>query len=472
VTPSPIWDDTALRDALEYFDPDLVYVVRESSDVRVVSRLRRAFDGPVVSAGGPADVPDGDGRRYHVRLSRGRRRCSRTVPKTTRRRPRSTSSVTISSRRLDAVMLESTLAGREPIARYQSRASGTATVLTGALEAGYDHVRGADRRRRAGHDTGSGSRPVAPLRCGRTRLSHLRPARFGGRLVGPGRPVRAASACQRRADDRTAPPERMGYETRARPSPRPPRRTSARSRGSARRRLERSATARFARGVTCRAAPTSWSRRRPRPRRRCSSTSKRTATVDDHLVDRGLRSPTRRVRTSSTPIRPATSRARRPASSSRGWLPSTTRRRSSRGTATHLITNTSKGVHRPRRAGVPRLLAGRRFHVRSLRLGGAARTRRVARPNEPTRGRGRGAGAVTGREPRQPSTGRASRSGSGGCSRANGPRLPAPRTAAAATAARLEPLSTGRPPESTARRTSGNWPRSPLGDRDGPCRDR
>jgi len=132
-------DDTALRDALEYFDPDLVYVVRESSDVRVVSRLRRAFDGPVVSAGGPADVrtetvagitfvfagsaslledrPEDDETQTAEYVV-----CDDIEPTT------------------DAVMLESTLAGREPIARYQSRASGTATVLTGALEAGYDHV--------------------------------------------------------------------------------------------------------------------------------------------------------------------------------------------------------------------------------------------------------------------------------------------------------------------------------------------
>jgi len=290
-------DDTALRDALEYFDPDLVYVVRESSDVRVVSRLRRAFRRAGRLRRRPRRRSDGDGRRYHVRRSRGRRRCSRTVPKTTRRRPRSTSSVTISSRRPTPSCWSrpSPVANRSPATSRASERDGDRADR--CARGGLRSRLGADRRRRAGHDTGSGSRPVAPLRCGRTRLSHLRPARFGGRLVGPGRPVRAASACQRRADDRTAPPERMGTR-RARPSPRPPRRTSARSRGSARRRLERSATAR-ARSrshVSC-AAPTSWSRRR-RPTRDAAVRRHRNgrATVDDHLVDRGLRSPTRRVR--------------------------------------------------------------------------------------------------------------------------------------------------------------------------------
>ncbi len=125
--------DAALRDALEYADPDLVSVVRESSDVRVVSRVRRAADLPVVSTAGPAeirtetvagtsfvfapsasllaDAPDAD---YVV--------CDDIAPTT------------------DAVALEATLAGRDAIARYRARSSREPTFLTGALPASYDHV--------------------------------------------------------------------------------------------------------------------------------------------------------------------------------------------------------------------------------------------------------------------------------------------------------------------------------------------
>ncbi|QLK27031.1 ribonuclease H-like domain-containing protein [Natrinema zhouii] len=132
-------DDTALRDALSYFDPDLVYVVRESSDVRVVSRLRRAFDGPVVSAGGPADV-----RTETVAgitfVFAGSVALLEDLPEDEETPTAEYVVCDDIEPTTDAVMLEATLAGRESIARYQSRASGTASVLTGALEASYDHV--------------------------------------------------------------------------------------------------------------------------------------------------------------------------------------------------------------------------------------------------------------------------------------------------------------------------------------------
>ncbi len=137
--------NAALSDLLEYVAPDLIYVVREASDVRVVSRLRRAFDGPVVAATGPADVRletvagvsfafastislledpsdaagDADAcdpwdAEFVV--------CDDIAPTT------------------DPVALEATLAGSDALARGLSRTSEPTTFLTGALEASYDHV--------------------------------------------------------------------------------------------------------------------------------------------------------------------------------------------------------------------------------------------------------------------------------------------------------------------------------------------
>ncbi|WP_254524658.1 ribonuclease H-like domain-containing protein [Natrinema caseinilyticum] len=208
----------ALEDALEYFDPDLVYVVRERSDIRVVSRLRRAFDGPVISAAGPAemrtetvagvsivfssapsllgDLSDeqvdtaGDPWNAHFVV------CDDLEPTT------------------NAVSLDATLSGRDAVARYQSRSSAPTTFLTGALEASYDHVweatvegdpvrlpvRGVAPLRR------SGAAELACLTCdrrGSVAVSSVPADRFGLRAlsgVGPATADRLRST---------------GYDTRA-----------------------------------------------------------------------------------------------------------------------------------------------------------------------------------------------------------------------------------------------------------------
>ncbi|WP_254765069.1 ribonuclease H-like domain-containing protein [Natrinema marinum] len=130
----------ALADLLEYVDPDLLYVVREDTDVRVASRLRRAFDGPVVAAAGPADV-----RRETVAGVSFAFASSVSLldPNEVDGPERSDADFVVCddiAPTTDPVALEATLAGRDALARYRSRASESTTFLTGALEASYDHV--------------------------------------------------------------------------------------------------------------------------------------------------------------------------------------------------------------------------------------------------------------------------------------------------------------------------------------------
>ncbi|WP_222918146.1 ribonuclease H-like domain-containing protein [Natrinema sp. SYSU A 869] len=129
--------DAALRDVCDYFKPDLVYIVRESSDVRVVSRLRRAFDGPVVSAAGPADVRTETAADVSFAFA-----SSAALLENAPNDALSAEYVVCDDIEptTDAVTLEASLAGREPLIRYSAQAGGSPTVLTGALEASYDHV--------------------------------------------------------------------------------------------------------------------------------------------------------------------------------------------------------------------------------------------------------------------------------------------------------------------------------------------
>ncbi|WP_226007714.1 ribonuclease H-like domain-containing protein [Natrinema salinisoli] len=217
--------ETALRDLLEYFDPDLVYVVRESSDVRVLSRLRRSFDGPVVAASGPADVrtetvagvsfvfagsaalladarDDAPPADFVV--------CDDIEPTT------------------DAVALEATLAGSESIASYYARASGSPTVLTGALEASYDHVwdvtvdgrpvrlpvRGVAPLRR------SGAAELACLTCdrhGSVAVSSVPADRFGLRALAGVGPTTAARLRENGYNTRAAVAEAAEADLRSLP---------------------------------------------------------------------------------------------------------------------------------------------------------------------------------------------------------------------------------------------------------------
>ncbi|MGQ3410725.1 ribonuclease H-like domain-containing protein [Natrinema sp. LN54] len=130
-------DESALRDVLGYFDPALVYVVRDASDVRVVSRLRRAFDGPIVSAAGPAEVQTetvGDVSFLFAGSTALLEDAAESDP--------SADYIVCDDLEptTDAVSLEATLAGHEAAACYRARAGGDPTFLTGALEASYDHV--------------------------------------------------------------------------------------------------------------------------------------------------------------------------------------------------------------------------------------------------------------------------------------------------------------------------------------------
>lgn len=179
--------EPALCDVVDYFDPALVYVVRDSSDVRVVSRLQRAFDGPVVSAAGPAEIQTetvGDVTFLFAGSTALLEDAAETHPNADYVVCDDLEPTT------DAVSLAATLAGREAAARYRSRASGEPTFLTGALAASYDHVwettldgesvrlpvRGVAPLRR------SGAAELAGLTCNRTgsvAVSSVPADRFG-----------------------------------------------------------------------------------------------------------------------------------------------------------------------------------------------------------------------------------------------------------------------------------------------------
>ncbi|MDF9744219.1 ribonuclease H-like domain-containing protein [Natrinema salsiterrestre] len=215
----------ALRDVLEYFDPDLVYVVRESADVRVLSRVRRAFDGPVVAASGPADgrtetvagvsfVFAGSAALLEDALDDAPPAdfivCDDIEPTT------------------DAVALEATLAGGKSVARYHVRASESPTVLTGALEASYDHVwdatvdgrpvrlpvRGVAPLRR------SGAAELACLTCdrrGSVAVSSVPADRFGLRALAGVGPATAARLRENGYDTRAAVAEAAEPDLRSLP---------------------------------------------------------------------------------------------------------------------------------------------------------------------------------------------------------------------------------------------------------------
>lgn len=208
----------ALRDLLEHFDPDLVYVARERSDARVVSRLRRSFDGPVVFAGGPAKIRTETVAGVSITFSSAASLLGDPADEQvdTTGDTWNADFVVCDDLELttDAVSLDVTLSGRDAIARYQSRTSATTTFLTGALEASYDHVwdatvdgdpvrlpiRGVGPLRR------SGAAELACLTCdrhGSVAVSSVPADRFG---------LRALSGVGPTTADRL---RSNGYDTRA-----------------------------------------------------------------------------------------------------------------------------------------------------------------------------------------------------------------------------------------------------------------
>ncbi|RQG99027.1 ribonuclease H-like domain-containing protein [Natrarchaeobius oligotrophus] len=133
----PDGSDSVVRDVLGHFAPDLVYAIREGTDARIVSRLRRAFDGPVVSAAGPAtaraETIDGVTVAFADSLSL----LEDDVPE-------DADYVVCDALQIgrNRVSLDATLDGLEEIARYQDRSSADAetTFCSGSLPANYDHV--------------------------------------------------------------------------------------------------------------------------------------------------------------------------------------------------------------------------------------------------------------------------------------------------------------------------------------------
>lgn len=145
----------AIADLLTHFDPDLVSVAREKTDMRVVSRLRRACDLPVVHARGGADVRIETVDDVTVAFASSldfvggaATADERTVPEDANDEtvPADSDYVVCDDLRTasDAVSMEAMLDGLDHIARFQARADGETTFLTGALPANYDVVWRAD----------------------------------------------------------------------------------------------------------------------------------------------------------------------------------------------------------------------------------------------------------------------------------------------------------------------------------------
>ena len=221
----------AVTDLLAHFDPDLVYVAREETDVRVVSRLRRECDRPVVHARGSAAVRTETVGGVTFAFAGSLDFVGGAATADGEAVPPDADYVVCDDLRTatDAVTMEATLDGLEHAARYQARTDGgtegrtEATFLTGALEASYDYVwraqvdgeavrlpvRGLAPLRR------SGAPELACLACdaeGRVATASVPADRFGlraltdvgaataGRLEENGYGTRADVAAATRAD--------------------------------------------------------------------------------------------------------------------------------------------------------------------------------------------------------------------------------------------------------------------------------
>ncbi|MFC4541838.1 ribonuclease H-like domain-containing protein [Halosolutus amylolyticus] len=185
-----------LADVLTVFDPDLVAVVRDGMDVRTISRLRRAFDGPVFDPGGSAsarsETVDGVTIGFASRLAALSDADPNGGTATEPEVPADADYVVCDDveTRADEVAMEATLEGRDVIARYQARSATETTFLTGSLPANYAHVwtataDGRDVRlpvRGLGPIRRSGAPELACLRCatdGAVSVSSVPADRFG-----------------------------------------------------------------------------------------------------------------------------------------------------------------------------------------------------------------------------------------------------------------------------------------------------
>ncbi|MEY7849640.1 ribonuclease H-like domain-containing protein [Natrarchaeobius sp. A-rgal3] len=207
-------DEPALFDLLSYADPDIVYVLREGADVRVASRIRRAFDGPVIAPGGPAtcrtETVAGITVVFADSTDRLENRASADVP------PDADYVVCDDlAPTTDRVALEASLEGLERIGEYQRESAAETVFCTGSFPAGYDYVwhreleEGPVRLpvRGLGPIRRSGGAELARLRLGAdgsVSVSSVPADRFGlGALSGVG-PTTAERLRKRGYDSRRA----------------------------------------------------------------------------------------------------------------------------------------------------------------------------------------------------------------------------------------------------------------------------
>lgn len=132
----------AVGDLLTCFDPDLVYVSRNGRDMRTVSHIERAFDGPVLVAGRGADpvqsVELGGVSIVAVDSLASLKSALESIGKWVD--PDADFLLCDEIRpTTDAVSLTATLHERGLLEAIQEHTSGETTFLTGALEASYDH---------------------------------------------------------------------------------------------------------------------------------------------------------------------------------------------------------------------------------------------------------------------------------------------------------------------------------------------
>ncbi|MFA9518067.1 ribonuclease H-like domain-containing protein [Halopenitus sp. H-Gu1] len=186
----------AIVDLVDYFDPDLVYIVREKTNMRVVTRIRRHCDQPVIhSRNGPDTIRTetvGDVSFAFIPATDfidGASTAGDAVPD-----PVDFVAADDLEMTPDAVSMDAALDGLDDIARHQARTEGATTYLSGSLEASYDYVwratpdgttvrlpvRGIAPLRR------SGAPEIACLSCdaeGRVAVTSVPSDRFGLQAV-------------------------------------------------------------------------------------------------------------------------------------------------------------------------------------------------------------------------------------------------------------------------------------------------
>jgi uncharacterized protein YprB with RNaseH-like and TPR domain len=132
----------AIVDVIDYFNPDLIYIVRKNMDMRVVSRLQRDCDQPIIHTRGTAIVRTETVNDVTVAFTRSADGISSATTAADKAVPDTAAYVVCDELQMnpDTVAMETTLDGLDDIARYQAHTDRETTFLTGALEASYDYV--------------------------------------------------------------------------------------------------------------------------------------------------------------------------------------------------------------------------------------------------------------------------------------------------------------------------------------------